>query len=243
LKIDVRIRRNFSLHLQKCGTTVVLQLLHYTREYSPVDSMPVFYALRHGESLANVAGIIVSDPQNGEAGYGLSDRGRSQAEQVDLSMITAVTQTNPAAKISIYASTFRRAFETASIVASRLQPPCTVNKENRLWERSFGQWELQSNTNYDKVWEQDAIDATACVYGEESVYAVRARLIELLREISSSHQPEDVVVLVSHGDTLQILQTLFEGVDASQHRSLKHLETCELRRLGPLPKDVENMSP
>lgn len=39
------------------------------------------------------------------------------------------------------------------------------------------------------------------------------------------------VVLVSHGDALQILQTAFCGAPAAGHRDMRHLETCELRRL------------
>jgi broad specificity phosphatase PhoE len=40
-----------------------------------------------------------------------------------------------------------------------------------------------------------------------------------------------MVVLVSHGDVLQILQTAFEGLDPSKHRSIPHLPTAELRQL------------
>ena len=39
------------------------------------------------------------------------------------------------------------------------------------------------------------------------------------------------LLLVSHGDALQILQTTFQKEDASRHRSQQHLETAEIRRL------------
>jgi hypothetical protein len=41
-----------------------------------------FFVLRHGQSLGNVAKIIVSDPKNGCSDYGLSDIGKEQACQV-----------------------------------------------------------------------------------------------------------------------------------------------------------------
>ena len=40
-----------------------------------------------------------------------------------------------------------------------------------------------------------------------------------------------MVVLVAHGDVLQILQTSFARVDVRQHRSLEHLQTATLREL------------
>jgi hypothetical protein len=39
------------------------------------------------------------------------------------------------------------------------------------------------------------------------------------------------VALVSHGDTLQILQAAFAGVAPNLHRSLPHLKNCEVRPL------------
>ena len=41
-----------------------------------------------------------------------------------------------------------------------------------------------------------------------------------------------MVVLVAHGDVLQILQTRFACVDPRTHRSLPHLETAPLRSLS-----------
>ena len=40
-----------------------------------------------------------------------------------------------------------------------------------------------------------------------------------------------MVVLVAHGDVLQIAQTAFADVDPRTHRSLEHLETATLRKL------------
>jgi probable phosphoglycerate mutase len=40
-----------------------------------------------------------------------------------------------------------------------------------------------------------------------------------------------VILLISHGDALQILQTAFAGQDASTHRQLEHLQTAEIRQL------------
>jgi len=39
------------------------------------------------------------------------------------------------------------------------------------------------------------------------------------------------ILLVSHGDTLQILQAGFGRTDPARHRHLPHLETAEIRRM------------
>ena len=48
-----------------------------------------------------------------------------------------------------------------------------------------------------------------------AVDSVAARASELVRSLQAKHTSRrTTVVLVSHGDTLQILQTVFEGVEA-----------------------------
>jgi probable phosphoglycerate mutase len=40
------------------------------------------------------------------------------------------------------------------------------------------------------------------------------------------------MLLISHGDALQILLTAFSKQDASEHRRQLHLETAEIRELS-----------
>ncbi len=40
------------------------------------------------------------------------------------------------------------------------------------------------------------------------------------------------ILLISHGDALQILQTAFSKQDASKHRRQLHLENAEIRELS-----------
>jgi probable phosphoglycerate mutase len=39
------------------------------------------------------------------------------------------------------------------------------------------------------------------------------------------------IILIAHGDALQILQSGFQKICSSKHRSLEHLETAEIREL------------
>lgn len=100
-------------------------------------------------------------------------------------------------------------------------------------ERFFGNYEGKSNTNYDLVWIEDAKDASHTIEGVESVVSVAARAQSLIDELEQKFE-NHVIVLVSHGDTLQIMQAqcFTQGkYTVSQHRSLPHLNTCELRNL------------
>lgn len=183
-----------------------------------------YFAARHGKSLANEQGIILSDPAHGVSGFGLTEEGKAQvrasAEHVK------ATGTLDASTI-IVSSDFARARETAEIIAEVLGTNAPV-LTRALRERFFGNWERTHNGNYQKVWDKDAEDASHTYEGVESVNDVLARTTALVEELESAYEGKNIV-LVSHGDALQILQTAFEKVHPSTHRSLMHLETAEIR--------------
>jgi probable phosphoglycerate mutase len=56
------------------------------------------------------------------------------------------------------------------------------------------------------------------------------RVTSVIADYESSHR-DATLLLVSHGDALQLLQTAFLRRDASKHRTLEHLNTAEIRRL------------
>ena len=184
-----------------------------------------YYALRHGWSKANEAGIIVSRIDSGaRLEYGLHATGREQARAAG-DAFKAIVGERP---VAILSSDFSRTFETAKLVAAAVN--ADVEAEPALRERDFGDFELGPNTAYEAVWEQDAIDAKHTAWGVEAASAVLKRAAGAVQRVETKHEGH-VCLLVSHGDCLQILQTAFAGVDVSAHRSLPHLETCELRRL------------
>ena len=100
----------------------------------------------------------------------------------------------------------------------------------KLRERFFGAWEKQHNSNYQNVWADDILDGAHKHNDVESTREVLSRTTSLIRELENSYTGR-TILLVSHGDALQILQTAFERVDSSCHRLVPHLETGEIRRL------------
>ena len=114
-----------------------------------------YYALRHGWSKANEAGVIVSRIDSGaRIEYGLHATGQEQASAAGEAFRDIVGER----PVAILSSDFSRTFQTAKIVAAAV---CAdVEAEPALRERDFGAFELGPNTAYDQVWARDAVDAT-----------------------------------------------------------------------------------
>ncbi len=179
--------------------------------------------MRHGQSLANTAGLIVSHPENGVNNYGLSDKGRQQVE-------AGINDGALPATIRLFSSDFMRALETADIVHQRLGCIQPVTFDKRLRERHFGELELGPDTRYPEIWALDQHYPDHCEHGVESVNSVIQRASTVILEYEEKFQSE-TCLLVAHGDILQILQTAFSGIPATHHRQLPHLETAEIREL------------
>jgi probable phosphoglycerate mutase len=184
-----------------------------------------YFALRHGESTANVARLIVSHPEHGCNDYALTDHGQQQVRSVLRS-----PQAFTAEAVTIYSSDFARTKQTADLAAEALGLPgveCTA----LLRERDFGDLELHSDSAYRNIWQLDALDADHHSSRVESVNQVLERLTRLVRSLEQRHNGRDIV-LVSHGDPLQILQTAFMRADARKHRVIvPALHNAELRPL------------
>jgi len=90
---------------------------------------------------------------------------------------------------------------------------------------------IRLETLADRVWERDVDDDTHSFEGCESTAALAQRLTQLLDDLERRWRDKKIV-LVSHGDPLQVLQTILLGLKCNQHRSLPHLENAELRKIS-----------
>lgn len=183
-----------------------------------------YFAMRHGHSIANQQRIIVSDPQNGVDGYGLSEQGREQVARA------IKAESRLGGDCIVISSDFKRARETAAVVAAALGLPSSGILETALRERYFGSLELGADDAYAGVWQADALDADSQPGGVESANQVMQRVSALILELEQAYS-DRTILLVSHGDALQILQTAFARRHASEHRQLEHLQTAEIREL------------
>ena len=186
-----------------------------------------YFALRHGESMANVEGLIVSTPENGVPKYGLSDEGRAQVKR---SVTQAKTNNEIDENTRIVSSDFKRAHESAKIAKKLLASAHLIKLDAKLRERDFGDFELMDNTHYQTVWDNDAIDSSHTIDNAESADAVMQRATAVVLSLEEQYSGE-TFLLVAHGDTLQILQAAFKKHPASKQREMVHLETAEIRAL------------
>jgi len=204
-----------------------------------------YYALRHGQSLANVANIISSDPTIATVQHGLSDMGKEQARVAGESFATEYNNSNENVNqgVAIFSSDFTRAKETALIFAKELSRSNiqlykgNVILEPRLRERYFGELNGGPDIRYHDVWDIDVEDSNHDQFGVESANSVLERTTGLITELdeecnNAAGEEPWKCILVAHGDVLQIMQTGFlKHEDASRHRRLEHLETATLREL------------
>ena len=180
-----------------------------------------YLLMRHGESDANVSGVIVSDPKIGCERFGLTDRGSKQ-------IIASVKGFTGEAITQIVCSDFLRTLQTAQLVANTLNLP-QPEQEVGLRERFFGKWEGMSAEHYENIWQQDEMDKHSDD-GVERAKEVAQRGLTVLERLERQYQGE-VILLVSHGDMLQILSTLIAGISPHKHRSLPHHQTGEIKYL------------
>ncbi|XXQ39624.1 Histidine phosphatase superfamily (branch 1) [Plasmodiophora brassicae] len=200
-----------------------------------------YVAVRHGQSRANVLGIVNSRP--GDPEYALTDLGWEQvsrtADRLDRHTLPAST------RILIRHSPLKRAAETAAIIAQRLRiRPDVIASDDGLIERDFGDGEgAPCQTVYETVWERDRRSCSGDEHrgggGVESTGSVLVRTIRFIRAMEEEHA-RSTIIIVSHGDTLNVLATAFAGVDPSRHRDGPCLATAEAIVLNDVKSDQYN---
>ncbi|XP_019165249.1 PREDICTED: uncharacterized protein LOC109161348 isoform X2 [Ipomoea nil] len=176
-----------------------------------------YWVLRHGKSIPNELGLIVSSMENGILEqYKLAVAGVEQARLAGDSFRKELIDNKfQAENVRICYSPFSRTRHTAQVVASQLDIPfegtqCMVI--NDLRERFFGpSYELMSHDKYPEIWDLDEKDPfKQAEEGGESVADVVSRLTNAITSIESEFQG-CAVLIVSHGDPLQILQTILSA--------------------------------
>lgn len=203
------------------------------REYhSPLSALlkKRWFVLRHGQSEANVAGVVASQLANAETAYGLTDFGR---EEVKSSARTAQDEVLGSSPLQIFMSPFLRTRQTAEIAGKVLEVQPEV--DHRLVERDFGDYELLSDAHYNEVWEVDPTDPENVPGHAESVYRVTERVCDLVLEVEKNPNIA-TCLLVTHCDVAMILSCAFQNLDPRHHRTLDPIKTGEVRRLLQ-PKD------
>ena len=186
-----------------------------------------YLLMRHARSRANAEHKIVSDPATGINGYGLTDTGRRQVAK-------AVQQYPELADVDIiYTSDFLRARQTAEIVASHANDAYMLTTP-LLRERFFGDFDGMAHANYEKIWDMDCREEDTSCYNVEPIWKLRDRVFTLM-ELCEKRYSGKNILLVAHGDTLQVLYAVASGFEAPQFRKPKEFSNAEVR---VLPEEI-----
>ena len=165
------------------------------------------YFVRHGESEANVLRVI----SNRDLPHALTETGRQQAFALAQRL-----RGIPFARV--YASTVRRAAQTAEIVSRELCAPYEL--ADALHEFDCGILEGRSDPAAHEAYRQltttwmEGREWDRGIEGGESLHDIRQRLGPFVERLMREHAPSDTLLLVGHGATYRFgLPFILRNVD------------------------------
>ncbi len=143
--------------------------------------------------------------------------GRAQAEAV----AAYLADERPA---MIYSSTLGRAWDTAVDIQAAIATHPRLRGDSRLIEGHFGEWQgktFEQLREHDgerlRAWEAGARDSTPP--GGEPLSDFGARVLAAYRDICAAH-PNESVLVVAHGGTIQVLIIQALGFPLEDYRKL-----------------------
>lgn len=171
--------------------------------------MKIIYTLQHPQSEHHLNGRVGSWTD-----WDLTELGIAQAERIAFHLKEELKDK----PVRLLSSDLKRAWHTAQIVGQALN--VTPEKKIRLRERNLGEavghsvaW-LKENLLQPEITIDDRLFPSAQTRREQYVQ-LKPLLDELLAE------EEEILLLVSHGDTLGILHALWLGLEAEALNSIQ----------------------
>ncbi|MDR3548093.1 MAG: class I tRNA ligase family protein [Candidatus Pacebacteria bacterium] len=183
-----------------------------------------YFVMRHGEAEHNVKGITSSSVDDD---FGLTETGRKQAEaQAEKLKGASITH--------IYASPFRRARETAEIIADALGlSRDSIVYDDTLREVDFG--DLNGKPFEEFIAYETAHMPTYAdkLPNGESYLDAKKRFGSFLYDLEKIHS-DSVILMVSHGVALETLKAVVEGADDSLSKKI-------IDELSPKPGEMMDL--
>lgn len=178
--------------------------------------------LRHGRTAFNHSKRL-----QGQIDIPLDDVGRWQAEQGANALASSHTATR------VVSSDLQRAFDTATAYAKRVG--VDVEADPRMRERAFGEWEGLSDEEIAERWPREhaawRAGADPVRAGAESRRAVAERMTAAVLEHAAALDPDDTLVVVSHGAAVTLTLTLLLGQDPAEWRGISGLHNVHWSHL------------
>ncbi len=193
----------------------------------------IVHLIRHGE-VANPKGVVYASLP----GFGLSDRGRSQARAAARHL-----QNRPV--VAVWSSPLQRALDTAGIIARQFGIPVSIDE-------GLGEWTLLdrwAGTPWSELPQrfpgelEQYLEAPTSITGRETLTQLARRIAGTVERIVAVH-PAGEVVVVSHQDPIQAVRLLLTGGDLATLHTDKpgHASVTTLRPGRPW-EEVWTMNP
>ena len=212
--------------------------------------------LRHGQSTANVEGVISSARTLAYSDkHGLTPLGYDQGVQASQHLLDLIkaNQKSPINRVVMISSPFARARQTAQACLDGfaqaatdqnglLQIDTNIQLEERLMERYFGRLDNEAIYTYAYVWPVDQFNVTHTAFGVESVAAVATRVREMILSLEEQYL-NCHLVLVSHADVLQICQLYAANMENVGTFSSYRFQNGEVRVMKSTPDSLPVPSP
>ena len=226
-----------------------------------------YFLLRHGQSTANVAGIISSSRSLAYSDrHGLTPLGYEQgvnSSEALLDLLSSSSLDKTYSKLKFISSPFARAYQTAQACLdglvqlqqdetqqdrftaagiTDLTDSMSIAYDDELMERWFGRLDGEPLMTYAYIWPMDRFNVTHTTYDVESVAAVATRLRRVILRLEEQYEGYNLV-LTSHADVLQILQQYGANVDNVGEFSSYRFGNGEVRFMDSTPESLPEPKP
>ncbi|MBI4692278.1 MAG: class I tRNA ligase family protein [Candidatus Terrybacteria bacterium] len=183
---------------EKCKEIKVVGSVDEIR--NELDGVNKIFLVRHGEAENNVKNILNSDLNQNH--YALTKNGREKMEKMAKELKSE--------KIDLlFSSPFLRTKETAEIIAKKTGVEIIIDE--RLREIRLGEFEGKKEEDIWRQFPTRESRAEKADFGVETGEEIRKRLKNFLEEINEKYKSKNIVI-VSHGDPIQIFYGLSQGM-------------------------------
>lgn len=193
--------------------------------------------VRHGRTAYNAAHRL-----QGQIDIPLDQTGQWQVTRTGEALKTLYVDQRPATHPVVVSSDLGRALATAHAFADRLS--LDVATDERVRERSFGEWEGVSVEELAERYPEDYYSWTQFAggelkYGAEPASEVGRRGVEALNDWSTRYDTDTDLYVFSHGAWISLtLQTLLGmNLAHSDYASMMSMRNAHWARLVPLEMD------
>ncbi|MEE6076130.1 histidine phosphatase family protein [Avibacterium paragallinarum] len=202
-----------------------------------------FYLVRHGRTVWNEQGLLQGQGDSPLIAEGIEGAMKTGEHLANVPFVAA------------YSSVLKRAMDTTQYIIGERNIPFFQHKG--LNEHFFGNWEgvLVDSIRQSEEFQQmtkDPANYQAKSNGGETFAELAERAMQAVYDIINVHN-EGNILLVSHGHTLRLLLTLFDGSTWQNHRenprvirldntsiSIVHYEQAENENVGRFVLETVN---